>query len=118
MSHPNFVAYGHMVLYRFRPGQVRAGQPDAPALVTRVNPDGTANLTVYPDGTPDPLFLRAVPRLSQDVASHCWEMAKSDDASEQVSQLQRDLVDAHTRIDALDADVKALAKRREKLAGV
>ena len=59
-------------LYRWRPGQVRAGQDDAAALITRVNSDGSVDLTVFQPGTPDTLVLNRVGRMSQEVQSHCW----------------------------------------------
>lgn len=108
------VRTGSHVLYRFRPGQVRAGQTEAAALVTRVNIDGTANLTVFADGTPDCLYLRSVPKASQEITSHCWTMAESDNVD--IAQLQADLLEAHERIDTLEAEVKALVKRGTKAA--
>jgi hypothetical protein len=69
---------GKMVLYIWRPGQVRARQSESAAMITRVNPDGTVNLTVYPDGTPDPLFLRNVAAMSDAVPCHCWHPNPDD----------------------------------------
>lgn len=94
---------GTWVSYHWRPGQVRAGQSESAALVTRTNPDGTANLKVFADGTPDVLDLRNVPKMSQEIRSHCWE-AQSGDVSgllDRIETLERDLAAAQDRLDAL-----------------
>lgn len=71
---------GHPVLYRFRPGQVRAGQQDAAALVTRVNADGSLDLAVFPALGPNSEFLTVnkVRRMSQEVTSNCWHPLEGD----------------------------------------
>lgn len=74
---------GQIVLYRYRPGQVRAGQLDDAALVTRVHADGSVNLDVFADGLPDRLHYNNVPPMSDAVQSHCWhdrEGAAADEA--------------------------------------
>ncbi len=63
---------GKIVLFRYRPGQVRAGQIDDAAIVTRVHADGSANLDVFADGLPDRLHFNNVPPMSDAVQSHCW----------------------------------------------
>lgn len=63
---------GLIVLYRYRPGQVRAGQLDDAAIVTRVHADGSVNLDVFADGLPDRLHFNNVPPMSDAVQSHCW----------------------------------------------
>ena len=76
---------GKMVLYIWRPGQVRARQSESAAMITRVNPDGTVNLSVYPDGTPDALFLRNVAVMSEAVQCHCWKPNPDDEERERKS---------------------------------
>lgn len=95
---------GQIVLYRWRPGQVRAGQAESAGMVTKINPDGTLNLTVHPDATPDPLFLKSVAAASQEVTSHCWSPTEQDARifflEERCAQLESDLVDALDRLES------------------
>jgi hypothetical protein len=65
------VQVSDMVLYRCRPGQVRAGQLDLAAMVTKINSDGTLELTVYP-ALSEPCFQSKVPALSDGFTGHCW----------------------------------------------
>lgn len=69
---------GKMVLYTWRPGQVRAGQTESAAMILRVNRDGTVNLRVFADGTPDALDLRNVPAMSETIQTHCWSRNPDD----------------------------------------
>ena len=96
---------GKMVLYIWRPGQVRARQSESAAMITRVNPDGTVNLSVYPDGTPDPLYLKNVAAKSDAVQSHCWKPNADDIEREallaRIDNLEEGLISAHERIKAL-----------------
>ena len=89
---------GPLVLYTWRPGQVRAGQSKSIALVTKENADKTVNLTVYPDGSPDALFLRGVPAFSQEISHHCFEELPSGkriaDLEARMAQLESDLIEA------------------------
>ena len=86
---------GKMVLYIWRPGQVRARQSESAAMITRVNPDGTVNLSVYPDGTPDALFLRNVAAMSEAVQSHCWHPNPDDEL------LQREQIEVTRAVENL-----------------
>ena len=92
---------GPLVFYVWRPGQVRAGQTQSIALVTKENADKTVNLSVFPDGSPDALFLKNVPAQSQEIAHHCFvQFPNSVAALEQrVSQLENDLVEMLDRVD-------------------
>lgn len=69
---------GKMVIYRWRSGQVRAGQTESAALVTRVNADGTVNLKVFPDDPNGDLWFKAVPPASDKIQSHCWLLTPDD----------------------------------------
>lgn len=94
---------GKFVLYSWRPGQVRVGQSESAALVTRVNRDGTLNLKVFADGTPDVLDLRNVPKASQEIASHCWKAQREDvgDLAKRIEELEKAVADANERLDEL-----------------
>jgi len=69
---------GQIVLYRLRPGQVRAGISELAAIVTRVHPpsDGEAkpcvDLRVFVPDSLDPLVLGRVMAQSDAVRGHCW----------------------------------------------
>ncbi len=69
---------GQIVLYRLRPGQVRAGQSELAAIVTRVHPrlDGETrpcvDLRVFVPDSLDPLVQQRVMALSDAVRGHCW----------------------------------------------
>lgn len=66
---------GQSVLYVWRPGQIRAGEVESAAIVTRVNADGSLNLRVFPDGTPDVLQFQRVVPMSEAIHGHCWREA-------------------------------------------
>jgi len=69
---------GQIVLYRLRPGQVRAGVSELAAIVTRVHPlaAGEAkpcvDLRVFVPDSLDPLVQPRVMAQSEAVCSHCW----------------------------------------------
>ena len=69
---------GQIVLYRLRPGQVRAGQSELAAIVTRVHArlDGEdapcVDLRVFVPDSVDPLVQPRVMALSENVRGHCW----------------------------------------------
>jgi hypothetical protein len=69
---------GQIVLYRLRPGQVRAGQSELAAIVTRVHtrPDGEdapcVDLRVFVPDSVDPLVQPRVMALSAAVRGHGW----------------------------------------------
>lgn len=87
---------GKMVLYIWRPGQVRARQSESAAMITRINPDGTVNLKIEPDGTPDPVFQNNIAMRSDAVQSHCWKPnaddVERDELIEHIADLERRLV--------------------------
>lgn len=99
---------GKMVLYRWRPGQVRAQQAESAAMITKINADGTVNLKVVPDAAPDPIFLRNIAQNSNEVQSNCW-LPNPDD--QRLDQLETDLLEALDRLDG-----RAPAKKQSKLA--
>jgi hypothetical protein len=69
---------GQIVLYRLRPGQVRAGQSELAAIVTRVHPrleadeEPCVDLRVFVPDSLDPLVLLRVMAQSDAVRGHCW----------------------------------------------
>jgi len=69
---------GQIVLYRLRPGQVRAGISELAAIVTRVHPrrDGEAkpcvDLRVFVPDSLDPLVQQRVMAQSDTTGGHCW----------------------------------------------
>jgi len=69
---------GQIVLYRLRPGQVRAGISELAAIVTRVHPllDGEekpcVDLRVFVPDSLDPLVQQRVMAQSDVVRGHCW----------------------------------------------
>jgi hypothetical protein len=95
---------GMMVLYRCRPGQVRAGQQDLAALVTKVRQDGSVDLRIYTPDMVDVLNQQAIREMSQDLQWHCWHVADGspDALRARIEQLEADLVEAHNRIDGLE----------------
>lgn len=64
---------GLMVLYRPRPGQIRAGQVDLAAMVTAVYPGDRCDLNIYPPMS-EPYQQPKVPALSEEFTSHVWVM--------------------------------------------
>lgn len=95
---------GIWVLYVFRSGQVRAGQSECAAMITKLNGDGTANLKIEADGTADPIYQKSVPPRSQEVTGHCWYVPATESAD--LTSLREELAEAHRRIDALEAKPK------------
>lgn len=71
-------AFGKLVIYHWRAGQVRAGQTQSVALVTKLNPDGTANLKVFPDDPNGDLWFRSVPPMSDAVKTHCFTLQEEE----------------------------------------
>jgi hypothetical protein len=69
---------GQIVLYRLRPGQVRAGVSELAAIVTRVHSlaEGEerpcVDLRVFVPDSVDPLVQPRVMAQSDAVRSHCW----------------------------------------------
>lgn len=100
---------GKPVLYRFRPGQVRMGQTEAAAMITRVYPDGTCDLTVHPPNNPEPLFQNKVPKMAREEDFHCWRLNDDDvrmmELERRVAELEADLASlsslSHEDVDAL-----------------
>ena|SRR5258708_7300066 len=76
---------GQIVLYRLRPGQVRAGQSELAAIVTRVHArlDGEAlpcvDLRVFVPDSLDPLVQQRVMALADAVRGHCWRPTDAPD---------------------------------------
>lgn len=75
------VFIGKIVLYRYRPGQIRAGQIDDPGVVTRVNGDGSLDLRVFPHGLSDTILLARVPPMSDSVTGHCWHDCEGEQSA-------------------------------------
>ena len=75
---------GKMVLYRWRLGEVRAGQTEAAAMITMLHPDGSADLTVYPAMDREPRFQRKVPQMSAEHDFHCWRLTPDDERMEEL----------------------------------
>lgn len=96
---PQRVFPGKLVLYRWRVGQVRAGQLDAGAMVTRIHADGTLDLTVHPAMDRDPLYVDRVAQMSDAVLSHCWRF--NDDEQRMVELTER-LAALETKLAALE----------------
>lgn len=69
---------GQIVLYRLRPGQVRAGISELAAIVTRVHSQAPGeaepcvDLRVFVPDSVDPLVLPRVMAQSDTVRGHCW----------------------------------------------
>ena len=70
---------GQIVLYRLRPGQVRAGVSELAAIVTRVHPrahdgekDPCVDLRVFVPDSLDPLVQPRVMAMTDAVRGHCW----------------------------------------------
>ena len=80
---------GQIVLYRLRPGQVRAGQSELAAIVTRVHTrlDGEAlpcvDLRVLVPDSLDPLVQQRVMALADAVRGHCWRPTDAPGVGEQ-----------------------------------
>lgn len=103
----DFAPYvGLMALYRARPGQVRAGQQDLAAIVTRVNGDGTVAMRIYASDAADVLLQDRVPPMSQETPSHYWHLPDDVLAAEidrkRVSELETQLLEAMERLDAIE----------------
>ena len=69
---------GQIVLYRLRPGQVRAAISKLAAIVTRVHPQAPCeekpcvDLRGFVPDSLDPLVQPRVMALSDAVRGHCW----------------------------------------------
>lgn len=95
---------GMSVNYRCRPGQIRVGQQDLAALVTRLRPNGSVDLRVYVPDSVDVLIYPGILPMSQDLQYHCWHVppGSPDVLLARIEQLEADLVEAHNRIDAFE----------------
>lgn len=91
---------GRTVHYRQRPGQVRAGQQDLAAKITKVWPDGSASLRIYVPDSPDVLLQPKVQRMSQEVTTHCWFIPEI--ANPELDEMRAQLTKALDRIEALE----------------
>lgn len=112
---------GMMVQYRWRPGQVRAGQQDAAAMITRVKHDGKVDLTIYPPSA-EHIHQQDVMAMSQEVTSHCWHVPEDEDSPQalRVAELEGQLAEALDRLDALEkkpAAEKSQSPPKSKFAG-
>jgi hypothetical protein len=70
---------------------------NGPALVTRVNADGSYNLTVVPDGS-EPFYRQNVRERSDGLRNVCW-VAYTEDA-DPLAQRVATIVQANNSIDA------------------
>lgn len=106
---------GLMVLYRWRPGQVRAGETDAAAVVTKVYPDETVDLTIFVPSMGPEIHQNRVMHMSKEVPCHCWHMAPAANAGKaEVPQHIADDLDAlRIRVAKLEY---ALSERQKKPA--
>jgi hypothetical protein len=95
------------VLYRVRPGQVRAGQSELAAIVTKVYPDGSADLRVFVSDVADPLVLPRVPPMTQDQQSNCWRLP---DVGDDVAGLVARVCELEHMIDSMTAPKGAKSK--------
>lgn len=93
---------GKMVIYRLRPGAVRAGQTEAGAMIKRLYPDGSAELVIYPAMDRDPLFQDRVPQMAKGIEFHCWRLNDDDGLVARI----------YERIDALQARIEELEDAR------
>ena len=86
---------GQIVLYRLRPGQVRAGISEIAAIVTRVHArlDGEAkpcvDLRVFVPDSLDPLVQQRVMALSDTVQGHCWRPTDAPVAAREAETKKR-----------------------------
>lgn len=119
------VYLGMPVLYRLRPGQVRAGQNELAALVTRVNArktrkeaDGSETVVVeetvdlvafVPDS--EPLRQHRVMALSEKVTGHCWLPTDAPLGAPGIpdGRIVAELADAHAKIKTLSDQIVELA---------
>jgi hypothetical protein len=95
---------GKPVLYRFRPGQVRMGQIEGAAMITRVYPDGTVDLTVYPPNNPEPLFQTRVAKMAREDDFHCWRLNEDDERMAELERRVAELEEALANLSSLSHD--------------
>jgi len=97
---------GMQCLYRQRPGQIRQGQQDLPATITRVNSDGTVTLRIVIPDSVDVIIEPKIKPLSQELSYHCWlvpdYMMGGGNGSERIESLQREIAELQERVDALE----------------
>lgn len=94
MDHPK-PRVSDSVLYVFRPGQVRAGQAEVAAIVTKVNADDTLELITFPTMS-EMVHQSRVPAMSEVITGHCWRR-QDDDMAERQADAQAALVKAKSR---------------------
>lgn len=101
------VALNDRVIYRCRPGQIRGGQSDLAAVVTRVNrgtdgnPDGTVELLVLPsDG--EPIRQNKVPERAEGLPGNYWAWPDATIVAGAQSRMQTDMKIAHLEKEVAD----------------
>lgn len=96
------------VYYFAEPG---AWYQNGPALVTRINRDGSYQLTVFPEGS-DPIFRANVQRRSEKLRHVCWDEYQAKAAEITVNRFEVDNAQLREEIAELRVQVADLMQRR------
>lgn len=97
------------VYYWAEPG---AWYQNGPALVTRVNRDGSYSLTVFPEGS-DPIHRNSVQRRSERLQNVCWEPYPESVANITMNHQHAEVAGLREEIEQLRADFAAFVQRAE-----